>query len=91
MDPEADRYEPDGMEKFCRKVRRNSEMLEDMEVTEKEGLPVETETGEWIHDKEEDPEYVTGWKILPSCTCSKCGYHSNREKSVCPQCGSKMN
>lgn len=55
-------------------------MLEDIEATEKEELPEETETGEWIHDKVEDPEFVTGWKILPSCTCSKCGYHANREK-----------
>ncbi len=65
-------------------------MLEDNEVTEKEDLLEEPETGMWIHDKVEDPEYVTGWKILPSCTCSKCGYHTNREKTICPGCGSFM-
>lgn len=66
-------------------------MLEDVEVTVKEDLPEESGTAEWIHDREEDPEYISGWKILPSCTCSKCGYHTNREKTICPQCGSKMN
>ena len=43
----------------------------------------------WIHDEVDDPAYLNGKKYLPSCTCSNCGYHSNREKRVCPQCGLK--
>ena len=66
-------------------------MLEDVDVIEKDDLHEESDAAMWIHDKVEDTGYVGGWKILPSCTCSKCGYHSNREKTVCPQCRSRMN
>ncbi|MBR2554483.1 MAG: hypothetical protein IKE94_06435 [Aeriscardovia sp.] len=65
-------------------------MLENIEITEQDAKESETETGMWLHDKVEDPKYVGGWKILPSCTCSKCGYHANKEKAVCPNCGAKM-
>ncbi len=65
-------------------------MLEEIGLKEQEDNPKESETGMWIHDKVEEPEYVSGWKILPSCTCSKCGYHANREKPVCPNCGTRM-
>ena len=65
-------------------------MMEDNEYKEQGDQPKELKTGMWIHDKEEDPKYISGYKILPSCTCSRCGYHSNREKVICPQCGTKM-
>ena len=69
---------PDGTE--------TEELVE--EVTEE---TEETEEGpHWIHDVEEDTNYVTGYKILPSCKCSECGYHANRPKTVCPVCGAKM-
>ncbi|MCR5373592.1 MAG: hypothetical protein K6E41_09040 [Solobacterium sp.] len=42
---------------------------------------------EWVHDQAEDPSYLGGFKILPSCTCPNCGYHTNKEKKVCPHCG----
>ncbi len=61
-------------------------MIKDPET----GIKKETVTSKWIHDREEDPKYVGGWKILPSCTCSNCGYHANREKPVCPKCGAIM-
>ena len=64
-------------------------MLEDKDILPEEELP-DKQTATWIHDKIEDLSYFGGWKILPSCTCSKCGYHSNKEKSVCPHCGSNM-
>lgn len=44
----------------------------------------------WIHDITSDTKSVSGKKYLMSCTCSKCGYHANMEKPVCPQCRSKM-
>lgn len=49
-------------------------------------------TGEpiWIHDKQSDPESVTGYFSLPGCTCGVCGYHSNMEKPICPRCKSEM-
>ncbi len=61
-------------------------MMNDTEAAIKK----EAVTAEWIHDREEAPNYVGGWKILPSCTCSNCGYHTNREKTVCPKCGAIM-
>lgn len=67
----------------------SEEILEEKE-TETE---TETETEEgphWIHDVVEDTNYVTGFKVLPSCKCSECGYHANRPKVVCPVCGAKM-
>lgn len=45
----------------------------------------------WIHDTKEDTHYINGIIYLPSCTCSECGYHSNKEKEYCPHCGTKMN
>ena len=45
----------------------------------------------WIHDTKEDPSLITGIRYLPGCTCYECGYHSNMEKPVCPQCGADMN
>ena len=50
----------------------------------------EEEQPHWIHDQEENDMYFGGIKILPSCTCSVCGYHTNREKTVCPKCGTHM-
>lgn len=44
----------------------------------------------WIHDTAVDAASVTGKKYLTSCICSECGYHANLEKSICPQCRSKM-
>lgn len=44
----------------------------------------------WIHDRREDASYMSGFVYLPSCTCSECGYHSNKEKDVCPGCGNHM-
>lgn len=67
----------------------SEEILEEKETETK----TETETEEgphWIHDVVEDTNYVTGFKVLPSCKCSECGYHANRPKVVCPVCGAKM-
>ena len=44
----------------------------------------------WIHDKVENSAYFGGIQRLPSCVCSNCGFHANRERPVCPRCGSKM-
>ena len=44
----------------------------------------------WIHDTKKDEHYLNGIVYLPGCTCSECGFHSTREKDVCPHCGSKM-
>ncbi len=44
----------------------------------------------WIHHKVEDTNYVSGFKYLPICDCSECGYTSNTEHDVCPHCGAKM-
>ena len=44
----------------------------------------------WIHDKVENPAYFGGIQRLPSCVCSNCGFHANRERPVCPRCGAKM-
>ena len=62
------------------------------EILEEKETETETEEGpHWIHDVVEDTSYVTGFKVLPSCKCSECGYHANRPKVVCPVCGAKMN
>lgn len=72
---------PDGTE--------TEEVIE--EVTETAEPEAEAEEGaHWIHDVVEDTNFVTGYKILPSCKCSECGYHANRPKIVCPVCGAKM-
>ena len=47
-------------------------------------------TANWVHDMVSDENYSSGYKILRSCTCSNCGYHSPSEKKVCPKCHSKM-
>ena len=53
-------------------------------------IPVISSNPIWIHDKVEDASYVTGYKLLRSCTCSNCGYHISSPKPVCPRCGIKM-
>ena len=44
----------------------------------------------WIHDTKKDEHYINGVVYLPGCTCSECGFHSSREKDVCPHCGKSM-
>ena len=44
----------------------------------------------WIHHKVEEEGYVGGYKYLPTCDCSECGFTSNIEHDVCPHCGAKM-
>ena len=44
----------------------------------------------WIHHKVEAEGYVGGYKYLPTCDCSECGFTSNIEHAVCPHCGAKM-
>lgn len=51
---------------------------------------IKKRTPHWIHDTREDSSYLSGFVYLPSCTCSECSYHSNKEKDVCPGCGSHM-
>ena len=62
------------------KIKKNQSFLTEL----KKSLP------HWEHDKVEDETYMGGYKYLPSCTCSECGYHSNQEKDVCPNCGANM-
>lgn len=47
-------------------------------------------TAHWIHDKVKDSHYPSGYKSLPACTCSSCGYISNIEKEICPRCRAIM-
>ena len=54
------------------------------EKLEEVGKPI------WIHDKIENPSFVTGYMILKSCTCGVCGYHTNIERDVCPNCNTVM-
>ncbi|MBQ6591881.1 MAG: hypothetical protein IJH98_03195 [Solobacterium sp.] len=61
-------------------------MAEETNIME-ESVQEAEELLEWVHDQVEDPSYLAGFKILPSCTCPNCGYHTNKEKSVCPHCG----
>lgn len=62
-----------------------------LEENEETGsLPILKEYAEWIHDREPDESYTTGFKILPSCTCPNCGYHTSWEKSICPKCGTRF-
>ena len=58
------------------------------EITEDDSI--NTNMSRWIHDKVENPAYFGGIQRLPSCVCSNCGFHVNRERPVCPRCGSKM-
>ncbi len=44
----------------------------------------------WIHVKEVNQAYVRGYKILPNCRCSVCGFYSNSPKTKCPHCGTEM-
>jgi rubrerythrin len=44
----------------------------------------------WIHKEVKDDTYIGGVRYLRACTCSSCGYESNQEKPVCPNCGAKM-
>lgn len=44
----------------------------------------------WIHEKRKDSHSVTGYVYKRDCKCSNCGYHSNMEKKICPQCASLM-
>ena len=62
---------------------------EETTVSSEEALQASAaeEAQEWIHDRIEDPSYFGGYKILPSCVCPACGYHANKEKTVCPRCG----
>ena len=46
--------------------------------------------GHWIHKTIEDASYMRGYKILPECTCSECGYEARAERPVCPSCGAVM-
>ncbi|MBQ9328574.1 MAG: hypothetical protein IJ225_08595 [Solobacterium sp.] len=46
--------------------------------------------GSWIHTRIEDPASVTGYFILPECTCSECGYVANFERERCPHCMAVM-
>lgn len=50
----------------------------------------ETDKPYWIHEKRKDIRSVTGYVYRRDCKCSNCGYHSNMEKKICPQCGSLM-
>lgn len=50
----------------------------------------EKKHGHWIHEVEKNDSFVKGYKVLPDCVCSVCGYHSNRAKTVCPVCESIM-
>ncbi len=68
-------------------VDENTENAEELETGEYDDIEV---LPHWIHDTVEDESYVTGYKVLPSCVCSECGYHSNSEKTVCPKCGERM-
>jgi hypothetical protein len=47
-------------------------------------------TAYWIHEKREDPTSVNGFIYETACKCSACGYFTNLEKKVCPNCGAKM-
>ncbi len=55
-----------------------------------EAMDKEMENGYWTHKILIDKRYVRGYRILPECTCSSCGYLANKEKSVCPRCGTPM-
>ncbi len=61
---------------------------ENTDITEDD--PIVSNNPRWIHDKVENPAYFGGIKRLPSCICSNCGFHANRERPVCPRCGAKM-
>ena len=61
---------------------------ENTEITEDDSI--NTNMSRWIHDKVENSAYFGGIQRLPSCICSNCGFHANRERPVCPRCGSKM-
>ncbi len=61
----------------------------DQAAHEKE-LTGEDSSATWIHERIEDPSYMRGYKILPSCRCSACGGYSNSPRPVCPSCGRRM-
>jgi len=47
-------------------------------------------TAYWIHEKRKDPASVNGFIYEAACKCSACGYRTNLEKKVCPNCGAVM-
>lgn len=44
----------------------------------------------WMHAKIPSDDYVNGFYYSRKCSCSSCGYESNVEKPVCPECGAVM-
>ena len=46
--------------------------------------------GYWVHTKVRNEQSVTGYFILPECTCSMCGYVAGYERERCPHCRALM-
>ena len=71
-------------------MKENDQKTEPTTADSKADTSANSNKPRWIHDTVEDPSYFGGIKRLPSCVCSNCGYHTNREKPVCPGCRAKM-
>lgn len=44
----------------------------------------------WIHKTIKSSAFVSGYRTLPECDCSECGFTANSEKPKCPRCGAIM-
>jgi len=45
-----------------------------------------TKHGYWIHHAIKSESDISGYRFLPKCDCSNCGYTSTMEKKICPSC-----
>ena len=60
------------------------------EEVPKQNPPKKRHKAYWVHDRVKSDQVVGGYYILPSCTCSKCGFRSGSEKERCPRCRTVM-
>lgn len=44
----------------------------------------------WIHKQIPNEQALNGFFYSRECKCSECGYESNIEKPVCPNCKAQM-
>ena len=61
-----------------------------MKAEETSGNETTLQHGFWIHDRIASVGRAGDWDFLPSCSCSVCGFHSERPFGFCPRCDALM-
>ena len=69
--------------------QRRGQVNEDIEAI-KELPPAEPKHGKWIHESIRSGNSLTGYFLLPTCSCSECNCCVSSDSPYCPNCGAKM-